>query len=29
MTVTGADLRSEEYGRDPFPVWRRMRESSR
>ena len=25
-TVTGADLRSEEYGRDPFPVWRRMRD---
>lgn len=24
--VTGVDLRSEEYGRDPFPVWRRMRD---
>lgn len=25
-TVSGADLRSDAYSRDPFPVWRRMRE---
>jgi len=24
--VTGADLRNEEYARDPFPVWRRLRD---
>lgn len=24
--VTGADLRDAEYGRNPFPVWRRLRD---
>ena len=24
--VTGADLLGEEYARDPFPIWRRMRD---
>ena len=24
--ITSADLRSDEYSRDPFPIWRRLRE---